>query len=47
VSSFISRLWSEEAGQDLAEYALMLAAILLAVAGGVGALVYWFRSTFR
>ena len=46
VSSYISRLWSEEAGQDIAEYALMLAVILVTVAGALGAFVVWFRSTF-
>jgi len=31
----ICRLWSEEAGQDIAEYAVMLAVILVLVVGTV------------
>jgi Flp pilus assembly pilin Flp len=31
----IRRLWSEEAGQDIAEYAVMLAVILVLVVGTV------------
>ena len=31
----ISRLWSEESGQDIAEYAVMLAVILVLVVGTV------------
>lgn len=33
--TFISRLWREEAGQDIAEYAVMLAVILVLVVGTV------------
>ena len=33
--NMIRRLWSEEAGQDIAEYAVMLAVILVLVVGTV------------
>jgi Flp pilus assembly pilin Flp len=32
---FISRLWSNEEGQDIAEYSIMLAVILVIVVGTV------------
>jgi Flp pilus assembly pilin Flp len=35
MSKLIRRLWSEEAGQDIAEYAVMLAVILVLVVGTV------------
>lgn len=35
MSKFIYRLWSEESGQDIAEYAVMLAVILVLVVGTV------------
>jgi Flp pilus assembly pilin Flp len=35
VSKVIRRLWSEESGQDVAEYAVMLAVILVIVIGTV------------
>ena len=35
MSTFIRKLWSEEAGQDIAEYAVMLAVILVLVVGTV------------
>ena len=35
MSKFIRRLWSEESGQDIAEYAVMLAVILVLVVGTV------------
>ena len=35
MSKFIHRLWSEESGQDIAEYAVMLAVILVLVVGTV------------
>jgi Flp pilus assembly pilin Flp len=35
MSKFIQRLWSEESGQDIAEYAVMLAVILVLVVGTV------------
>ena len=35
MSNMISRLWREESGQDIAEYAVMLAVILVLVVGTV------------
>lgn len=35
MSKLISRLWSEDEGQDIAEYAVMLAVILVLVVGTV------------
>jgi Flp pilus assembly pilin Flp len=35
MTQLISRLWTDEKGQDIAEYALMLAVILVLVVGTV------------
>jgi pilus assembly protein Flp/PilA len=35
VASFLYQLWSDEGGQDIAEYAVMLAVILVIVVGTV------------
>ncbi|HWY57039.1 MAG TPA: hypothetical protein VNZ03_21410 [Terriglobales bacterium] len=35
MSKLLCRLWSEEEGQDIAEYAVMLAVILVIVVGTV------------
>jgi Flp pilus assembly pilin Flp len=35
MSEFIRRVWSEEQGQDIAEYAVMLAVILVLVVGTI------------
>jgi len=35
MSKFLRGLWSEDAGQDIAEYAVMLAVILVLVVGTV------------
>ena len=35
MSTMMPRLWSEDAGQDIAEYAVMLAVILVLVVGTV------------
>ncbi|HTZ82874.1 MAG TPA: hypothetical protein VMB66_06775 [Candidatus Acidoferrales bacterium] len=35
MSRLIRRLWSEDAGQDIAEYAVMLAVILVLVVGTI------------
>lgn len=35
MSKLIRRLWSEDVGQDIAEYAVMLAVILVLVVGTV------------
>ncbi len=36
--ALLLRVWREDTGQDIAEYALMLAVILLIVVGAVGAI---------
>jgi Flp pilus assembly pilin Flp len=35
MSELIQRIWSEEQGQDIAEYAVMLAVILVLVVGTI------------
>ncbi|MGA7908620.1 MAG: hypothetical protein WCA16_14515 [Candidatus Sulfotelmatobacter sp.] len=35
MSEFIRRLWAEDKGQDIAEYAVMLAVILVLVVGTI------------
>lgn len=35
MSEYIRRMWSEDAGQDIAEYAVMLAVILVLVVGTI------------
>jgi Flp pilus assembly pilin Flp len=35
MAALVSRLWSEDEGQDIAEYAVMLAVILVLVVGTV------------
>jgi Flp pilus assembly pilin Flp len=35
VSNFIRRMWVEEEGQDIAEYAVMVAVILIIVVGTI------------
>jgi Flp pilus assembly pilin Flp len=35
VSNFIRRIWVEEEGQDIAEYAVMVAVILIIVVGTI------------
>ncbi len=35
MSEFIQKLWSEDQGQDIAEYAVMLAVILVLVVGTI------------
>jgi Flp pilus assembly pilin Flp len=35
MTQLLSRLWSEEQGQDIAEYAVMLAVILVIVVGTI------------
>jgi Flp pilus assembly pilin Flp len=35
VASFLKQMWSDESGQDIAEYAVMLAVILVIVVGTV------------
>ncbi|MBZ5650895.1 MAG: hypothetical protein ACXVZH_02495 [Terriglobales bacterium] len=35
MNEFIQRIWSEDQGQDIAEYAVMLAVILVLVVGTI------------
>ena len=35
MSSFLARLWANDQGQDIAEYAVMLAVILVLVVGTI------------
>ena len=35
VANFLQKLWSDESGQDIAEYAVMLAVILVIVVGTI------------
>jgi Flp pilus assembly pilin Flp len=35
MSKFIQKLWQEDSGQDIAEYAVMLAVILVLVVGTI------------
>jgi pilus assembly protein Flp/PilA len=35
VTKFLHKLWSDESGQDIAEYAVMLAVILVIVVGTI------------
>jgi Flp pilus assembly pilin Flp len=35
MAKFLNRFWSEEEGQDIAEYAVMLAVILVIVVGTI------------
>lgn len=35
MTDFIKRIWSEDQGQDIAEYAVMLAVILVLVVGTI------------
>ena len=35
MSEFVRRIWSEDNGQDIAEYAVMLAVILVLVVGTI------------
>ena len=35
MSDFVRRIWSEDEGQDIAEYAVMLAVILVLVVGTI------------
>ena len=35
MANFVQKLWKEESGQDIAEYAVMLAVILVIVVGTI------------
>jgi len=42
----LARLWKEEEGQDLTEYALLLVLLSLAAIGSIGGLATAINSTF-
>ncbi|HXP68566.1 MAG TPA: Flp family type IVb pilin [Candidatus Dormibacteraeota bacterium] len=44
--NFLKRLWKEEEGQDLVEYALLLVLVALAATAGMGALATAINTTF-
>jgi Flp pilus assembly pilin Flp len=44
---FLQKLWNDESGQDLAEYALILALIAVALVTGVGVLRGAIESRFE
>ncbi len=46
METLIKRLWAEEQGQDIAEYAVMLAVILLLVVGTIRLIGTNANSTF-
>ena len=46
MSEFIRRIWSEEAGQDIAEYAVMLALIIVVCIAAITTLGSNANSTF-
>jgi len=39
LTAFLSRVWSDDRGQDIAEYAVILAVILVLVVGTITALM--------
>lgn len=43
----LARLWKEEEGQDLTEYALLLVLLSLAAIGSIGGLATAINSTFN
>jgi pilus assembly protein Flp/PilA len=44
--NFLKRLWKEEEGQDLTEYALLLVLVALAAIGSLGTLATAINNTF-
>jgi len=46
MKNFFIRLWQEEEGQDLTEYALLLALVALAAIGTLGTLASTINNTF-
>ena len=44
--SLLARLWKEEEGQDLTEYALLLVLLSLAAIGSIGGLATAINNTF-
>ena len=47
MQNFLSTLWNDESGQDLAEYALLLVLIALVVVGAVTLLGERIEETFQ
>jgi pilus assembly protein Flp/PilA len=47
VKSLLLRLWKEEEGQDLTEYALLLVLLTLAAIGSLGALANAVNGVFK
>ena len=47
MTAWMTRLWSDEAGQDLAEYALLIALIALVVIGAVTLLGTQIQTVFN
>jgi Flp pilus assembly pilin Flp len=43
VTGFLSQAWSDDRGQDIAEYAVILAVVVLVVVGTITALVLTLR----
>jgi pilus assembly protein Flp/PilA len=46
MKAMIKRLWSDEEGQDLVEYGLLVALVALAATAGMNALATAINSTF-
>lgn len=46
MKNLLVRLWKEEEGQDLTEYALLLVLVALAAIGSLGALATAINTTF-
>jgi pilus assembly protein Flp/PilA len=46
MKNMLARLWKEEEGQDLTEYALLLVLVALAAIGSLGALAGAINKTF-
>ena len=46
MKNFMMRLWKEEEGQDLTEYALLLVLLSLAAIGSIGGLATAINKTF-
>ena len=46
MTSFLNRLWMEDQGQDLIEYALLIALIALAAVVGMGSLATSINTEF-
>lgn len=47
MKEFLARLWREDEGQDLVEYALLLVLLVLAAVGTIGTLAVKINSVFN